>query len=545
MLFPSLLSSAAVGLSLLASAVADDLPAIEIVGNKFFYSNNGSQFYIKGIAYQQDTANTTSSFVDPLADAEACKRDIPYLTAVDTNVIRVYALNVTQDHTECMQLLQDAGIYVIADLSEPSDSINRDDPEWTVDLLDRYTGVVDLFANYTNILGFFAGNEVTNNNTNTDASAYVKAAVRDTKAYIKAQGYRKIPVGYSSNDDAETRVPLADYFACGSDDEKADFFGINMYEWCGSSSFKQSGYQNITQNYQDLGVPLFFSEYGCNQVQPRKFQEVGTLYSSDMTDVWSGGIVYMYFEEANNYGLVTIENGDVSTLADYGYYSSQIKAISPTSAQSSAVSAASGTSCPSEYVNWKASTDLPPTPDDSVCACANKGSGCIVDSSVDSEDYGDLFSYICENIDCGGINGNGTSGVYGAFSACSPEDKLNFVLGLYYAENGGDDSACDFSGSATVRAASTASTCSAFLKAAGASGMGTVSGSIGTTKHTGITGSDSDSETGSGSGSGTSTSTSTSSGKASGAQKQVSFDFVTKTMFVGVAFVFGMGMIMA
>lgn len=545
MLFPSLLSLAAVGLSLLALAVADDLPAIEIVGNKFFYSNNGSQFYIKGIAYQQDTANTTSSFVDPLADAEACKRDIPYLTAVDTNVIRVYALNVTQDHTECMQLLQDAGIYVIADLSEPLDSINRDDPEWTVDLLDRYTGVVDLFANYTNILGFFAGNEVTNNNTNTDASAYVKAAVRDTKAYIKAQGYRKIPVGYSSNDDAETRVPLADYFACGSDDEKADFFGINMYEWCGSSSFKQSGYQNITQNYQDLGVPLFFSEYGCNQVQPRKFQEVGTLYSSDMTDVWSGGIVYMYFEEANNYGLVTIENGDVSTLADYGYYSSQIKAISPTSAQSSAVSAASGTSCPSEYVNWKASTDLPPTPDDLVCACANKGSGCIVDSSVDSEDYGDLFSYICENIDCGGINGNGTSGVYGAFSACSPEDKLNFVLGLYYAENGGDDSACDFSGSATVRAASTASTCSAFLKAAGASGMGTVSGSIGTTKHTGITGSDSDSETGSGSGSGTSTSTSTSSGKASGAQKQVSFDFVTKTMFVGVAFVFGMGMIMA
>ena len=52
-----------------------------------------------------------------------------------------------------------------------------------------------------------------------------------------------------------------------------------------------------------------------------------------MTPVWSGGIVYMYFEEENNYGLVSIKDNTVSTLKDYSYYSSEIKDIHPSSAR--------------------------------------------------------------------------------------------------------------------------------------------------------------------------------------------------------------------
>lgn len=463
-------------------ASAEDLPAIEVVGNKFFFSNNGSQFYMKGIAYQADTANATSGATinDPLADYDSCVRDIPYLKQLDTNVIRVYAVNTSLDHSQCMQALNDAGIYVIADLSAPKTSIIRTDPSWNLELFDRYKSVVDMFSNYTNVLGFFAGNEVTNNFTNTDASAFVKAAIRDTKSYIKSQKYRNIPVGYSSNDDADTRVFIADYFACGDEEVRADFYGINMYEWCGKSNYVTSGFKDRTEEFKNLTIPVFFSEYGCNEVRPRLFTEVQALYGPNMTDVWSGGIVYMYYEEANNYGLVSIEaNGDVKTLDDFNNYSKEIHSISPTSANTKTYTPSNTSlACPATNVYWKASTNLPPTPEKDLCTCMSEANGCVVADDVDEDDYADLFNYVCGQIDCDGINGNGTTGKYGSYSFCTPKEKLSFILNIYYQSQGGSKSACDFSGSATLQSATTRSACSAALKEIGASGLGTASGTV-------------------------------------------------------------------
>jgi hypothetical protein len=228
--------------------------------------------------------------------------DIPLLKELNTNTIRVYAVDPTKDHSQCMQLLQDNGIYVVADLSQPGLSINRDSPAWNDQLYTRYTSVIDMFAPYSNVIGFFAGNEVSNNKTNTNASAFVKAAVRDMKTYIKTKNYRQMYVGYATNDDATIRENLADYFNCGNVDEAIDFWGYNIYSWCGDSSFTESGYDQRVAEFKNYSVPSFFAEYGCNTVQPRKFTEVQSIFGSDMTGVFSGGIVYMYFQEANNYG---------------------------------------------------------------------------------------------------------------------------------------------------------------------------------------------------------------------------------------------------
>lgn len=480
MLFSKTVLTTLASTLLASTTLAADLPAIDVVGNKFFYSNNGSQFYIKGVAYQADTANVTtgSSINDPLADYESCKRDIPYLQQLDTNVIRVYAVNTSLDHSECMQAFNDAGIYIIADLSSPKQSVNRIDPTWTVDLFQRYKDVIDMFSNYTNVLGFFAGNEVTNNNTNTDASAFVKAAVRDSKQYIKDKSYRTIPVGYSSNDDEDTRVPMADYFACGDEDVKADFYGINMYEWCGKSNYKESGFEDRTNDFRNISVPIFFSEYGCNEVTPRTFTEVQALYGDNMTSVWSGGIVYMYFQETNNYGLVSIDGDSVSTRADFGYYSSEIHNISPSSANTASYTASSTSlACPATNKNWAAATVLPPTPDADLCSCMNAANTCVVSSDVSSDDYADLFDYVCAYVSCDGISGNGTSGKYGSYSFCSSEEQLNFILNLYYQSNGGSSSDCDFSGSATIQSAVTQDGCSAALKEIGTIGTNTASDS--------------------------------------------------------------------
>ena len=237
-----------------------------------------------------------------MASASNCQRDIPYLQQLQTNAIRVYALDPTKNHDDCMNMLADAGIYVIADLSAPGASIDRSDPSWNTQLYSRYTAVVDSMAKYTNTLGFFAGNEVANNASYTESAAFVKAAVRDMKSYIKAKNYRTIGVGYANNDDPETRVNLADYFNCGDPSTSVDFWGYNVYSWCGDSTYQQSGYADRVAQFANYDVPVFFAEYGCNTQGTRTFQEVGTIYSSPMDQVWSGGIVYMYFQEANDYG---------------------------------------------------------------------------------------------------------------------------------------------------------------------------------------------------------------------------------------------------
>ncbi len=514
MFYSALAQAASVLLGLSATAFADSsFPTIDVVGNKFFYSNNGSEFYIRGIAYQADVSGQDNdSFVDPLADESSCQRDIPYLTELNTNVIRVYALNTEKDHSGCMKLLKENDIYVIADLAEPTLSISTDDPEWNLELYDRYTSVIDELQQYDNVLGFFAGNEVITNKTNSDSAAFVKAAIRDMKSYMSKEGYRSIPIGYAANDDANTRVYSADYFACGDSDVRADFYGINMYEWCGESSFSSSGYESRTEEFSNLSIPVFFSEYGCNTVQPRKFTEIATLFSSEMTDVWSGGIVYMYFQETNNYGLVSVDGDTVSTMADFKYYSSEINNVSPTSASESAASASSQSmSCPATNAHWSANPTLPPTPKEAICNCMAEANSCVVDSSVSSDDYADLYSVVCGLVDCSGIDADGKKGEYGAYSFCDNKDKLDFVLNLYYEKEGQESSACDFSGSASLRSGSTASSCSSVLSQAGSSGLGTVSASVADNTKSG---SGSASATGTESAADSSSSSSSSSSKA-------------------------------
>ena len=248
-------------------------------------------------------SSSTATINDPLADSSGCKRDLPYLLKIRTNAVRVYAIDPTQSHDDCMKLFGDNGIYVIADLSSPELSINREDPTWTIDLYNRYTSVVDLMAKYTNTLGFFAGNEVSNNLNNTQSMAYVKAAVRDMKSYIKSKSYRSIGVGYATDDDATIRDGVRPYMNCDSSDVSVDFFGYNIYEWCKpSDNYQTSGYSDRTAEFKNYSVPVFFAEYGCNTSPPRLFRDTPVLFSPPMSDVWSGGLVYEYFNDVNKFG---------------------------------------------------------------------------------------------------------------------------------------------------------------------------------------------------------------------------------------------------
>ncbi|KAJ5745736.1 hypothetical protein N7520_010918 [Penicillium odoratum] len=475
------------GLSLLGSAMAT-VPSIEIKGKKFFYSNNGTEFYIRGIAYQPDynARNGGSSdvdYTDPLADVESCKRDIPYLVQLRTNVVRTYAVNPNSSHDECMNALADAGIYVISDLSSPSESIQSSDPMWNADIFERYSSVIDAFAQYPNVIGFFAGNEVSNKVSNSDSMAYVKAAVRDMKAYIKQKNYRSsLAIGYATDDDASVRENIANYLVCDDATDSIDMFGYNIYEWCGNSSYVASGYKDRTEEFADYPVPAFFSEYGCNQPSPRYFTDIPVLYGPEMENVWSGGIVYMYYETGNDFGLVSTSGTNVITLTDFDNLSSEIKKATPTGTVMSdySVSTTVGRTCPTVSAGeWLAASNLPPAIDSELCSCMYDSLTCVPVDGISTKKISSTFSYLGgEDGVMDGVTGNGTTGVYGAYSGCSTNQRLAWAMDQYYKKNGKSASACGFSGAATTKSATTASSCSSQLKAAGTAGTGSVSGSL-------------------------------------------------------------------
>merc|ERR1712072_948682 len=288
---------------------------------------------------------------------------------------------------------------------------------------------IDEMSKYSNTLGYFAGNEVSNQPNNTDASAFVKAAVRDSKAYIKKQGYRDIGVGYATNDDADIRENMANYFNCGDQEDAIDFWGYNIYSWCGDSSFTESGYDVRTKEFSSYSVPVFFAEYGCNEVSPREFTDTPVLYGDKMADVWSGGIVYMYFQEDNDYGLVSVDGDSVKRNQDFSNLASQLSKVSATGTQ---MSAYNPTASPAE----------------------------------------------CPEVSTSSWAAKATTGNYGAYSMCNSTEQIAFVLNQYYQAQSGSNqaSACDFDGSATTKATQApGATCSSLLQMAGSAGTNSVS----------------------------------------------------------------------
>lgn len=338
---------------------------IEAKGNAFFHEGSTERFYMRGLDYQP---GGSSKLYDPLADPDTCERDLEYFKDLGINTIRVYSIDNTKNHTECMNKLADAGIYLILDTNIPQASIARDkgaNCSYNTMYLQEVLATVKLMSQYNNTLGFFAANEVINDETTTPAAAYVKAVVRDIKTFQRNTGLRLIPVGYSAADVEENRLDSAMYFNCGDDEmARVDMYGFNDYSWCGRSSYTISGYDEKVEMFGNYSVPLFFSEYGCNKNRPRPFTEVQAIFSEKMTPVFSGGLVYEYSEEANEYGLVEIssDNATVTTLEDYDNLKSQFAQVANPTGDGGYHSDLPHSDCPPKSSNWEASNTVPDTP---------------------------------------------------------------------------------------------------------------------------------------------------------------------------------------
>ncbi|KTB11726.1 1,3-beta-glucanosyltransferase GAS4 [Nakaseomyces glabratus] len=303
------------------------LNPITIQNKHFVDSVTGEPFFIKGVDYQPGGAAGINGESDPLSDPKKCARDIVLFQELGINTVRVYSINPDLDHNICMSMLSMAGIYLILDVNSPlpNQHLNRYEPWKTYNplYLEHVFKVVSQFSGYNNTLGFFAGNEVINDEESaTNSPIYVKKLIGDIKEYIAITCDRLIPVGYSAADDLNYRVSLSQYLECSTNSNKVydsvDFYGVNSYQWCGEQTIRTSGYDKLIEAYRNYTKPVMLSEFGCNRVLPRQFGEVEVLYSKEMYTVFSGGLVYEYSQEPNNYGLVKINHdGSVRMLPDF------------------------------------------------------------------------------------------------------------------------------------------------------------------------------------------------------------------------------------
>lgn len=454
------------------------LPKVTRSG-RYLYTDDGTRFYIKGIAYQEQGAVVPgngnaflepSSFFDPLADQNACNRDVVQLKALGVNTIRVYNVNSTLNHDACMQTLSAANIYTIIDLGLPlNGSIARDAPTWSTNLLNQYTNTIDVFSKYDNVLAYNVGNEVVTSNI-TDIAPYVKAAARDIRTYLQAKQLTTL-IGYAAIDGTSNfRLALAEYLSCdisgqNKDDTSIDIYGLNNYEWCGDASI--NSYSGVNSDYADYNVAAYFSEFGCI-TQTRLWTEVQALFGSDMSQIWSGGIAFSYFPDASaagQFGMVTIssDGSSVSVSDDFTRLQAQYGNVTFINSPSKGSSQESYPSCPANNANFNAVTKLPPTPNAGACNCLEDNLSCrfTPQTSNYSAIVGDLLNQGCSFLGQDGTScddiASGTDGTYGRLSGCDPTIKLSWVMSKHYEFSKKDPQACSFGGNGTVNPLATAS----------------------------------------------------------------------------------------
>lgn len=332
------------------------------------------------------------------------------------NTLRVYNLSPSLNHDQCVSIFNavsgikrstvyqnvaltikyhQAGIYMIIDVNSglSGQYIDRSDPSstYTVDYMEHVFQMIEAFMGYPNLLGFFAGNEIINEEAVESVPAYIRAVTRDMKEYIDLHAPRSIGVGYSAADVATMLPDTWSYLGCqleNSTYSKMDFFGLNDYEWCGDSTYTESGYSTIVSDFEGSDIPVFFSEYGCNLVTPRTFTNVPVLFGDEMT-VLSGGLVYEYSQESSDYGIVAINSStEVTLLQDYNYLQQEFAKVdlSVITAANETQEKAAVTSCAASLISeatFLADWDLPTRPD---------GGDDLVTSGVTSAATGTLES---------------------------------------------------------------------------------------------------------------------------------------------------------
>lgn len=299
------------------------LEPVHTKGNAFWRGNE--RFLIKGISYRlfqptEDSPGRRGPEIDLLSERrlDDLKRDIAMFRELGLNTIQVAALDPSNNHEKAINLLAEAGIYVLVkicddiehpDVQQPGfDSDFDTTPYYPGKLLTSTLKVVDDMADYPNLLGFVVSSNALRQPLISKIAEVSRAAITDVKHYLRLREGRKPPVGISVSDLLQIKLDMLKYFTAGASQDRADFHSLDCWSWAHKSSFQISGWKNMVEAFAYNPAPMFLAAFGSYTGRPRLWEDVECLYSRDMTAVFSGGCVYTYFTETGaNYGLVRID----------------------------------------------------------------------------------------------------------------------------------------------------------------------------------------------------------------------------------------------
>jgi len=340
------------------NSTISNTPAI-LKGKRFYKSDTGEYFPVKGIAYyprpNEGDLSEYSSSVDFFTEEfrSLWEADIRHLRQLGVNTIRIYAVNPSQNHDAFMCALQQNNIYAIvgllADCLDCSVGVDEAPACYPTGLKTRGQWVINEFSRYANTLAFSAGNEVTLyarewGQVNMNAGCQ-KKFLRDMRQYVEScSGVlntilpRKVPIGMVNWDYERELQSL--YFNCQTDPtdalETPEWYGLNSYQHCDPDDLLL-GWVQLRQDFEsyNLPVPVVVAEYGCRErgfptidqfEAQRTWQQVDALYNPTYSEVFAGGVVFEFSAEkrvvdSSSQGNPWPYNGFMKLQHGVGYYS--------------------------------------------------------------------------------------------------------------------------------------------------------------------------------------------------------------------------------
>ncbi|KAI1659097.1 glycoside hydrolase family 72 protein [Daldinia decipiens] len=285
--------------------MANPITPVTIQGRYFWKGN--MRFIISGVVYRSYGLSADMLADDRIEDLEHA---IPLLRELGINTLLISYIDVTKSHKACMNLLAEHEIYVLVSIKSvfPVFNHNATMMSYTSKSMQRFFRAVEHLASYPNLLGFTIPNSSIKDLAPAIAGPMVRAIVRDIRRYLGLLAVKKhqrvVPVGLVALD---IGLPLRDqfeYWCSGDDNETVDFFIFD---------FNHPGPKKTTQASRDPGaLEIFFNThipvsilYSDMHFMPRQFPETRTIYlDPDMRRVFSGGIVFQFFDGSHNNGLV-------------------------------------------------------------------------------------------------------------------------------------------------------------------------------------------------------------------------------------------------